>query len=209
MSERPQYASNRLGSAGREAILTSNALLSGGSIIAPTVAAATNFAQAAALCIVFSLVTYITVTICSFVPRRIVYTVRIILYTLVASLVYVPVSILMENIMPASYAALGIYAPLLITNSMITLKTELKFYRLKRGYMLELAAFYVLGYDIALMLFGIVREIITNGGLLGVSFIPLPIPTASTVFGGFILLAVMSALFRWIVGLLSKREQKT
>ncbi len=122
---------------------------------------------------------------------------------------YVPVSILMENIMPASYAALGIYAPLLITNSMITLKTELKFYRLKRGYMLELAAFYVLGYDIALMLFGIVREIITNGGLLGVSFIPLPIPTASTVFGGFILLAVMSALFRWIVGLLSKREQKT
>ncbi len=209
MSERPQYASNRLGSAGREAILTSNALLSGGSIIAPAVAAATNFAQAAALCIVFSLVTYITVAICSFVPRRIVYTVRIILYTLVASLVYVPVSILMENIMPASYAALGIYAPLLITNSMITLKTELKFYRLKRGYMLELAALYVLGYDIALMLFGIVREIITNGGLLGVSFIPLPIPTASTVFGGFILLAVMSALFRWIVGLLSKREQKT
>ena len=121
--------------AGKEALLTSNALLSSGSIIAPAVAVATGFLPALAICIVFSLVTYITVAVCSFVPRRLVYTVRIILYTLVASLVYVPVSLLMERIMPASLAALGIYAPLLITNSLITVRTESKFYRLKRLYM--------------------------------------------------------------------------
>ena len=66
--------------AGKEALLTSNALLSSGSIIAPAVAVATGFLPALAICIVFSLVTYITVAVCSFVPRRLVYTVRIILW---------------------------------------------------------------------------------------------------------------------------------
>lgn len=189
----------QLGSAGREAIFTSNALLSSGAVIAPAVVAATDFMSALALCIVFSLITYITVAVCSFVPRKIVYTVRIILYTFVASLVYVPVSMLMENIMPAQYAVLGIYAPLLITNSLITLKTETKFYRLKRGYMFKLAAFYILGYDISLIIFGTVRELLSDGGLFSAEFLPVSVPTVSTVFGGFILLSVMSAVFRWLV----------
>lgn len=194
-----------LGIAGKEALLTSNALLASGSIIAPAVAVATGFMPAVAVCVVFSLVTYITVAICSFLPRKVVYTVRIILYTLVASLVYVPVSLLMERIMPASFAALGIYAPLLITNSLITVRTESKFYRLKRGYMFELAAMYILGYDIALIFMGTIRELLANGGLFGVKLLPITVPTASTLFGGFIILAILSAGFRWIVRFSQKR----
>ena len=97
---------SRVSVAGKEAFLTSNALLSSGSIIAPAVVVATGFMQSLALCIVFSIVTYVTIAVCSFVPRKLVYTVRIILYTFVASLVYVPVSIMMEGIMPVQYAAL-------------------------------------------------------------------------------------------------------
>ncbi len=196
---------SNLSIAGKEALLTSNALLSSGSIIAPAVAVATGFMPAVAVCVVFSLVTYITVALCSFVPRKVVYTVRIILYTLVASLVYVPVSLLMEKIMPTSFAALGIYAPLLITNSLITVRTESKFYRLRRAYMFELAAMYILGYDIALIFMGTVRELLTNGGLFGVKLLPITVPTASTLFGGFIILAVLSAGFRWIIRFTRKR----
>ena len=163
---------------------------------------------AVALCIVFSIVTYVTVAVCSFVPAKLVYTVRIILYTFIASLVYVPVSIMMENIMPVQYAALGIYAPLLITNSIITVKTEAKFYRLKRGYMLKLAAFYVFGYDISLILFGTIRELLTGGSIMGLKILPLSLPTASTVFGGFMLLAVISALFRWFIRLPFRKEEQ-
>lgn len=193
--------------AGREAVLTSNALLSSGSIIAPAVVVATSFQNALALCIVFSIVTFVTVLICSFVPRRIVYTVRIIVYTFVASLVYIPVAILMENIMPAQFSALGIYAPLLITNSFITMKTESKFYRLKHGFMAELLGFYIIGYDLALMFFGFMRELLTNGGLFGVQFLPLSIPSAGTVYGGFILLALTAAAFRWILSLTVRNRQ--
>ncbi|MCD7824144.1 MAG: electron transport complex subunit E [Oscillospiraceae bacterium] len=200
ISELHGLVPSQASAAGREAVLTSNALLSSGSIIAPAVVVATSFQSALALCIVFSIVTFLTVLICSFVPRKLVYTVRIIVYTFVASLVYIPVAILMENIMPAQFTALGIYAPLLITNSFITMKTESKFFRLKRGFMAELCGFYILGYDLALLFFGFMRELLTNGGLFGVQFLPLSIPSVGTVYGGFILLALTAATFRWILG---------
>ena len=73
-----QYES-RIGTASKEAIFTSNALLSSGSIIAPAVAVATSFMQAAALCIIFSTVTYITVVFCTYVYRKLLYTIRIII----------------------------------------------------------------------------------------------------------------------------------
>ena len=74
--------------------------------------------------------------------------------------------------------------------------------------MLELAGFYVFGYDIALLFFGTVRELLANGGLMGSRILPLAVPSMSTVFGGFMLLAVMSALFRWIVRLSIKRGEQ-
>jgi len=207
ISELHGLVPSQASTAGREAVLTSNALLSSGSIIAPAVVVATSFQSALALSIVFSLVTFITVLICSFVPRRLVYTVRIIIYTFVASLVYVPVAILMESIMPIQFAALGIYAPLLITNSFITMKTESKFYRLKRGFMAELCGFYIIGYDLALMFFGFMRELLTNGGLFGVQFLPLSIPAVGTVYGGFILLALTAATFRWLLTFPARKHQ--
>lgn len=189
----------RISTAQKEGFLTGNALLSSGIIIAPAVAAATDFMSALALSIVFCLVTYITVVLCSFVPSKIVYTVRIILYTLVASAVYVLVKMLMLEIMPIQFEGLGIYAPLLITNSLITSKTETKFYRRKRSYMLVLAGFYVLGYAVSIIMFGTLRSILVKGTFLGFKVLPVTFPTFTTLYGGFILLALVSALYRGIV----------
>ncbi len=190
----PKYAT-----AIKEGFLTGNGLLSSGVIIAPAVIAATDFMTALCLAIVFTLVTFVTVALCSFVPKSLVYTVRIIVYTLVASLIYVPVSILLKSVMPEALTAVGIYAPLLITNSFITSKTELKFYRYERKYMLVLLAFYVLGYDVALMLFGTMRGILINGSFVGIELLKYPMTSLSTAFGGFIFLAVSSALYRGII----------
>ncbi len=189
----------RISTAQKEGFLTGNALLSSGIIIAPAVAAATDFMSALALSIVFCLVTYVTVVLCSFVPSKIVYTVRIILYTLVASVVYVLVKMLMLRLMPIPFEGLGIYAPLLITNSLITSKTETKFYRRKRSYMLVLAGFYVLGYAVSIIMFGTLRSILVNGTFLGFKILPVTFPTFTTLYGGFILLALVSALYRGVV----------
>ena len=189
----------RLSQAQKEGFLTGNALFSSGIIIAPAVAAATDFMSALALSIVFCLVTYITVAICSFVPSKLVYTVRIILYTLVASGVYVLVRMLMLNVMPQEFLGLGIYAPLLITNSLITSKTETKFYRRKRSYMFVLALFYVLGYAVSIVIFGTLRNVLVSGTFLGFKVLPITFPSLTTLYGGFILLALVSALYRGLV----------
>lgn len=185
----------------REGILTKNPLFSSGVIIAPAAAACTDFNAAFILASVFTVVTFVTIALCRLVPRKIVYTVRIILYTLVASLVYVPVHLFFTSgeVLSEMYAAVGIYAPLLITNSLITLRTETKFYRLSRSFMMRLAGFYILGYDLALIVFGFLRGFLTTGTILGIKILPFSVPALSNVYGGFILLAVVSAAFRWIL----------
>ena len=194
----------------REGILTRNPLFTNGIIIAPAVAACTDFYSGAILASVFTVVTFITIALCRFVPRKIVYTLRIILYTLVASLVYVPVHLFFMSgeVLSEMYAAVGIYAPLLITNSLITLRSETKFYRLSNPYMLSSAGFYIAGYDLALLLFSGLRGMLTTGTVLGVKILPFSIPALSNVFGGFILLAIVSAAFRWIVQIMNGAYRK-
>lgn len=190
----------------REGILTKNQLFASGAVLAPAVAVCTDFFSASVLAMVFTAVTFTTVVICSFVPRRIVYTLRIILYTLVASLVYVPAHLFFMSgeVLSQMYLALGIYAPLLITNSLITHRTESKFYRLARPYMIRLAAFYVIGYDLALVVFGSLRGFLATGTVLGVKILPFSLPALSNLYGGFILLAILSAAFRWLLHSLSR-----
>lgn len=195
----------------REGILTKNPLFSSGVIIAPAVAACTDFNSGFVLASVFTVITFITIALCRFVSRKIVYTIRIILYTLVASIVYVPVHLFFTSGQSLSemYAAVGIYAPLLITNSLITLRTESKFYRLNNQFMIQLAGFYIVGYDIALIIFGSLRGFLTTGTILGIKILPFSVPILSTTFGGFILLAVVSAAFRWFLQLISVARNTT
>lgn len=196
----PSYSS-----AIKEGFLTGNGLLSSGVIIAPAVVAATDISNATCLAIVFTLVTFVTVALCSFVPRNFVYTARIIIYTLTASLVYIPVALLLKSIMPDALTAVGIYAPLLITNSFITSRAELKFYRLDRKYMLVLLTFYVLGYDAALIFFGMVRGILTSGRVFNLEILQYPMSSLATPFGGFILLAVSAAVYRGAIRFAAKK----
>lgn len=195
----------------REGILTRNPLFTNGIIIAPAVAACTDFYSGVILASVFTVVTFITVALCRFVPRKIVYTLRIILYTFVASLVYVPVHrfFISGEVLSEMYAAVGIYAPLLITNSLITLRSETKFYRLSKTYMFTVMGSYIVGYDLALLLFSGLRGMLTTGTVLGVKVLPFSIPALSNVFGGFILLAIVSAAFRWFLQIMNGAYAKT
>ena len=57
-------------------------------------------------------------------PKSIVYTIRIILYTLIGAVVYVPSVMLLEYLMPEGVEAIGIFFPLFITNSFIVTRSE-------------------------------------------------------------------------------------
>ena len=152
------------------------------------------------LAAMFTAVTFLSLLISSFVPRNIVYAVRIILYTFIAALVYVPVYIIANQLFPSDLAQMGVFAPLLITNSFIISKSEVKFFREKRSKMFTDIIFYILGYDVAVILYSAVRELLSGGSLMGSIYgIPTVMPMFSTTAGGLILLGFCAALFRAVI----------
>lgn len=176
-----------------------NTVLASGLVIAPVVMSATTLANGIAIAVVFSCITFFTIMISSFVPRDMVYAVRIILYTFIASLVYVPVTVIFGPVFETEFNSIGIMIPLLITNSLIVIRSELHFFRLERLRMIAEVIFYIIGFDIVVILVGFIREIFAYGSIGdNIIGIPLTFPALSTTFGGFMLLAVLSAVLKKI-----------
>lgn len=63
----------------KNGLINKNPILVSGMVIAPVIVLANNFNDAVMLVAAFSLITFFTLLISSFVPKSIVYTIRIIL----------------------------------------------------------------------------------------------------------------------------------
>ncbi len=193
----------------KNALLYKNPILVSGMVIAPVVVMANNFWDALTLVSAFSLITFFTLVMSSFVPKNIVYTVRIILYTLIGALVYVPSVILLKYLMPEGVEALGIFFPLFITSSFIISRSESIFFLETKGKMFLDIIFCILGYDAAVLLFAAIREILAFGTIGGTIIgMPVSLNAFQNPFGGFILLGLMAALFRTILLFLKRVRQK-
>ena len=191
-----------------EGLTTKNALFVSGLVIAPVVTYATSLRHGLMLAGMFTAVTFLSLLIASFVPRNIVYAVRIILYTFIAALVYVPVYIIATQLFPSELAEMGVFAPLLITNSFIISKSEVKFFREKRSKMFTDIIFYILGYDAAVILYSVVRELLSGGSLMDSIYgIPTVMPVFSTTAGGLILLGFCAALFRAVLHAAGRKRE--
>lgn len=190
-----------------DGLLNKNTILVSGLVIAPVVVVANTVQSALALMFVFSAITFFTLMIASFVPRNIVYAIRIILYTLIGAMVYVPVHMLAGTLFPEALKSLGIFAPLLITNSLIVSKTETRFFRKSRSRMFVDILSYIAGFDIVVIIFAFFREIFSTGAIgdriLG---IPLTFSALALPFGGFILLGLFAALFRRILTIVRSKD---
>ncbi len=192
----------------KNGLINKNPILVSGMVIAPVIVLANNFNDAVMLVAAFSLITFFTLLISSFVPKSIVYTIRIILYTLIGAVVYVPSVMLLESLMPEGFEAIGIFFPLFITNSFIVTRSESIFFLETKGKMLLDIIFCIIGYDAAVLIFSAVREILASGTIGGkITGMPSSFRVFEHPFGGFILLGLFAALFRSIL-LLIKRVQK-
>lgn len=191
------------------ALLKKNPILVSGLVIAPAVVVADSFFGAAALAAAFSVITFFTLLVSSFVPKNLVYSVRIILYTVIGALVYVPSAILLNYLIPERIEAMGVFFPLLIANGLIISRSETIFFLESKGHMLLDIIFCIIGYDAAVLIFGAIREILGTG-MIGGRIIGMPIMISGLryPFGGFILLGMLSALLRVIFVLVRRFRQK-
>lgn len=188
-----------------DGILFKNTVLISGLVISPVVFSATTVSASIVLAFIFSVVTFLTIMISSFFPRNIVYTIRIILYSLISSFVFVPVIGYSSHIFPDEVNNIGIILPLMITNSLIVSKTELRFFRISKGNMIADVFSYIIGFDIVVILVGFIREVFGTGMLSGrILGIPINFPVLMYPFGGFLLLGLLGALLKKIIIIFAK-----
>ena len=180
-----------------------------GLVTAPIIVAATTFERALVLTLSFLLISYSSIIICRFIPREIVYTVRIICYVGVAAVMYIPTALLMNALFPETASAVSIYIEILVVNSLILAKTESRFYLMPMKEMALDTLMYILGYAIAAFAVGIIREFLAFGSLFGLRVCDAPMPAAKTTFFGFILVGILAAVCRGVTTRRRKRSESS
>lgn len=182
-----------------DGLIGDNTVLSGLMVISPVIVCGDTIANALAVIYAFSAITFLSVLINSFVPKKLPYTVKIIIYTLVSSIVYIPVRSAALRFFPEIVERLGIYFMLLAVNSLIIVQSEARFFKMKRGKMILSLIFCILGFDVVMLITAFVRELLAYGTINGrIVDADVLIGGLGMPFGGFILLGVFCGIYRGI-----------
>ena len=191
-----------------DGLVRQNIVLMSGLLIGPVIAGATDFESAAAISVVFAIITFFSVALGRFVPRRLVYTVRIIIYALVACVLYIPAYFACQYLMgEEAIVKAGIYLPVLVVNHVILSKTETRFFHLPYFTMLLEALGYIAGFAAVCMITGIIRDIFVNSAIGNIYVeVGFELPALETTFGGFIIVGVLAGLCRALYNVAQKRR---
>jgi Na+-transporting NADH:ubiquinone oxidoreductase subunit NqrD len=196
-----------------EGTLVKNPLFMTGLVISPAVFCADTFRGGLTAALCFSLITAVTSGIISLFPaQKIIYTLRIILYTAAAACVCGLVIWGAEQIFAAEVSEFLVFLQCMCVNSLILERFDKRHIEGKRKKLFFIVSA-VIGFDIAILIFAAVREIVSYGTFYGntVSF-NTPLPVFGYVFGGFIMLGIVSGVFRLILsglGLFDKSPDKS
>ncbi len=190
-----------------DGLFRQNIVLTSGLVTAPIIVAATTAERAAILSLSFFMISYLTLIICRAIPRRIAYTVRIISYAAVASLVFIPTALAVDFLFPETAPTVLLYTEILVVNSFILAKSESRFYLIPFTSMAIDSLVYIVGYAIAAFGVGIVRELLTYGTLFGSHICNALMPAAKSPFFGFFLLGLYAAACRFFYNCRRAKEQ--
>lgn len=181
-----------------DGLFRQNIVLMSGLLTAPIIVAATTAERALVLTLSFLMIAYTSILVCRFIPRKIVYAVRILLYAVVAAAFYIPTALLLTHIFPDTASGISIYLEIIVVNSLLMAKTESRFYLQPYGIMAVDALIYVVGYAMVAFLVGIVREILAYGTLFGFHLCDELMPAAKSPFFGFVMVGILAAVCRAI-----------
>ena len=183
-------------------LLRRNPVLVSGLITAPVAACTDTLERALLLCFCFDVITAITVMLSWWIPRSLPYALRILSYSLLAALVYLPTAMGAVFFFPD--CSLGMYLPLLTVSLLLTSKTEELFPRRRPLYTMGVLLCCLLGFDGVVLLMGCLRELLAYGSIYGIVIkqgnLFGAMPVFSEIGMGLILLGCGAALLRWIGG---------
>lgn len=182
----------------KDGFIKQNMVFMSGILIAPVIACASTFMKSLAICFVFSLVTFLAILLCRFIPRTIVYTIRVILYCIAAAALYIPTVLLAEQLFGETLlTSVGVYLPILVTNSLLLSKTETRFYHESIKRMIPDVLVFIGGFDAACIITGFIRELFSESRVFGSEvYMPFTIPALETTFGGFLFVGIGAGVCR-------------
>ncbi|WP_173348787.1 Rnf-Nqr domain containing protein [Ruminococcus flavefaciens] len=187
-----------------DGLLADNTVLSSCMVISPVIICGDTLRNAEALAMAFTSITLLSVLISSFTPKKLPYAVKIIIYAVISSLIYIPVRMAAQEFFPGIITRIGIYFPLLAVNSLIVVQTETKFFRMKRLKMIPTLLFYVAGFVAVILITAFIRELLAYGTINNrMVDADTLISGLSQPFGGFIFLGLLCGLYRALRSLFS------
>ncbi|MEG0899661.1 MAG: Rnf-Nqr domain containing protein [Oscillospiraceae bacterium] len=194
-------------------LFSDNIVLVYGVAISIIIGAATSGKSALALSIAMLFTLVPTMIISSLLSEKIDYTAQIAITFLVSMICLIPSSYVVKLINPAIFETLGIYFPLVATNSAIIVKSNQYKHSKKPLYALTDGIISSIGFLIVAIIIGIIREYFASGTIFEHQLsIPIKITAMKMSFAGFIVLAFVTAganaLNRLIKTVIFKVENK-
>ncbi len=185
----------------RDRLFLNNPVVMQGLGLAPLVVAATNLENAVILSVALFLLLTPTRVLAAALTRFPLFRFRGLTYALCACVVWMGDWYVLNRLFTsADLALLGIYLPLLVADPIVLKRYERpQRERLKTA--LRKGLITSLGYILAMLVCAAVRELLGSGALMGHVLLPFsPLPIAQLPSGGFILLALIIAVWRGVAG---------
>jgi electron transport complex protein RnfE len=136
--------------------------------------------------------------------------VRIPVYTIIIAVWVSAIDMLLAAFVPALYAQVGLYVKLIVAFAIIISRLEVFASRYPLVPSLWDALGMGLGFLLALVVIGALRELLGNGSLLGFALAPRkPLLFFALPAGGFFSIALLMGFFNWVERRMSKGSGET
>ncbi len=184
----------------RDQIFRNNPVLMQGLALTPVVAAATTLKNAAVLCVAALLLITPVRLLGDLLYERVPVRLRTMAYCLFSSLFFIPAAVILQSLFGTDAYAPGLFVPLFVFDRIVLVRSEINSREGTRNAIYN-GLTTTLGLSLVLVLTGALRELLGEGRLWGYAVLPAgsSLSVLSTAAGGFILVALLSALMQWIV----------
>jgi len=186
-------------------ITLSNPVFIKGLALAPMAVAATTVKNSLILSLAVILLLTPTRVITSLITRRMSVPLKTFFYPLSSAIVFCGAYYLMYRMLGSAAFSLGVYLPVLVVDPLIVKNFE-KTRKESFKYSIINGLRNTAGFVVACVLLGAVRELLAYGTVLGVQLLSVRLmPMAQYSFGGFLVIAVISAVWNMCVNIYHNR----
>lgn len=189
----------------RRGILTRNPVLVEAVGLCPIAAVASSTKVAIILAAVSGALLLLGEILASVLYKYLPRWLRVGIYAVTFIAAVVPMSLLTEKYMPNIYISVGVFLPLMAVNTLLTYRCDTFAAKNRLGRSIADAIACSIGYALVLVAVGAIREVLGKGMFWEIPLTGMPpVPAIDTPFGGFLVLAFLSA-FLW--ALLARRSR--